>query len=53
MVMSVCLHLSPWVRIPQFHSTNNTDSGAHGPVMFSFTLDQEDLEIENHEEKLS
>ena len=42
------------VRIPQLHSPLTINgSGAHGPVVFTLTLDREDLDIENHEEKLS
>ena len=54
MIMSVCLSESLSHRIPQLDSQLTvTGCGAHGPVVFELTLHREDLEMENHEEKLS
>ena len=50
--LSVCLSVSD--RIPQLDSPLTlTGSGAHGPAVFTLTLNREDLEMENHAEKLS
>ena len=50
MVMYLSVSLSE--RIPQLDSPLTiTGSGAHGPVVFELTLDREDLEMENHDEK--
>ena len=52
MYLSLYLSLSLSHRIPQLDcSLTITGSGAHGPVIFELTLDREDLEMENHEEK--
>ena len=50
--LSVCIYVCIYGRIPQLDSPlTNTGSGAHGPVVFELTLDREDLEMENHDEK--
>ena len=50
--LSLSVSLSVCVRIPQLDSPLTiTGSGAHGPVVFELTLDREDLEMENHDEK--
>ena len=52
--LSLSLSLCLSERIPQLDSPlTATGSGAHGPVVFDLTLDREDLEMENHDEKLS
>ena len=52
--MYLSVSVSVCDRIVQLDSSVTvTGSGAHGPVVFELTLDREDLEMENHDEKLS